>query len=141
MQQVLLQFEDIKPFLTKSSDIGPHTRPRLLLFFEDTQKLHYLKIELAAVVDWGEPFVKATYKLEGDGPLVFTCYEAVQEVIISIQVENIRNAKAMTIKRYFPKPYNLKKANSTCQAVYSTWFRILIYSLLFLLLYWADSTS
>ena len=46
MQQLLLQFGDIKPFLTKNSDIGPHTRPRLLSFFEDTRKLHHLKIEL-----------------------------------------------------------------------------------------------
>ena len=95
MQQLLLQFGDIKPFLTKNSDIGPHTRPRLLSFFEDTQKLHHLKIELAAVVDWGEPFVKATYNLEGDGPLAFTCYEAIQEVIASIQVENIPNIQAV----------------------------------------------
>ena len=95
MQQLLLQFGDIKPFLIKNSDIGPHTRPRLLSFFEDTQKLHHLKIELAAVVDWGEPFVKATYNLEGDGPLAFTCYEAIEEVITSIQVENIPNVQAV----------------------------------------------
>ena len=57
-------------------------------------KIHHLKIELAAVVDWGELFVKATYNLEGDGPLVFTCYEAIQEVISSIQVENIPNVLA-----------------------------------------------
>ena len=52
MQQLLLQFRDIKPFLIKNSDIGTHTGPRLLSLFEDTQKLHHLKIELADVVDW-----------------------------------------------------------------------------------------
>jgi hypothetical protein len=26
-----------------------------------------LQIELAAIVDWGEPFVKATYRLDSDG--------------------------------------------------------------------------
>jgi len=95
MQQLLVQFGDIKPFLTKNTEIGPHTRPRLLSFFEDTQKLNYLKIELAAVVDWGESFVKATYNLEGDGPLAFTCYEAIQTVIKSIQVSNIPNVQAV----------------------------------------------
>ena len=95
MQQLLLQFGDIKPFLIKNSDIGPHTRPKLLSFFEDTQKLHYLKIELATVVDWGEGFVKATYNLEGDGPLVFTYYEAIQAVVTSIQVANIPNVLAV----------------------------------------------
>jgi len=45
---------------TKNSDIGPHTRPKLYtrIFFEDTQKLHFLKIELAAVVDWGRAICK-----------------------------------------------------------------------------------
>ena len=51
MQQLLLQFEDIKPFLTKNSDIVPTTRPKLVLFFEDVKKLHCMKIELATVVD------------------------------------------------------------------------------------------
>ena len=34
-------------------------------------------VELAITVDAGEPFVKATYFLEGDGPLVFSCYEKI----------------------------------------------------------------
>ena len=106
-----------KTILTKNSDIGPHTRPRLLSFFEDTQKLHHLKIELATVADWGEPFVKATYNLEGDGPLAFTCFETIQKVVTSIQVKNIPNVQAVA-KRYFPKPYYPTKANNTCQAVH-----------------------
>ena len=57
VNQILVQFGDIKPFLLKNTDIGPSTRPKLLNFFEDSQKLKYLKIELAAVVDWGEVFV------------------------------------------------------------------------------------
>ena len=95
MQQLLVQFRDIKPFLVNNSDIGPSTRPKLLFFFDDSQKLNHLKIELAAVVDWGEPFVNATYKLEGDGPLAFTCYEAIQEVVTSIKVANIPNVQAV----------------------------------------------
>ena len=72
-----------------------HTRPRLLYFFKDTQKLPYLKIELAAVEDWGDPFVMITYILEGDGPLEFTCNEAIKEVIVLIQVENIPKVQAV----------------------------------------------
>jgi len=34
-------------------------------FFDDSQNLNHLKIELAAIVDCGEVFVKATYNLEG----------------------------------------------------------------------------
>ena len=50
---------------------------------------------MAAVVDWGEPFVKATYKLEADGPLAFTCYEVIQEIVTSIKVANIPNVQAV----------------------------------------------
>ena len=95
MQQLLVQFGEIKLFLVNNSDIGPSTRPKLLSFFDDPQKLNYLKIELAAVIDCGEPFVKATYKLEGDGPLAFICYEAIQEVVKSIKVANIPNVQAV----------------------------------------------
>ena len=95
VNQILVQFGDIKPFLLKNTDIGPSTRPKLLNFFEDSQKLKYLKIELAVVVDWGEAFVKATYNLESDGPLALICYETIQEVISSIQVGNIPNVQAI----------------------------------------------
>jgi len=95
MAQILVQFGDVKPFLQKNTDIGPATRPKLLAFFEDPQKLNHLKIELAAIVDWGEVFVKATYNLEGDGPLALTCFETIQEVKSSIQVGNIPNVQAI----------------------------------------------
>ena len=95
LSQILVQFGDVKPFLQKNTDIGPSTRPKLLAFFEDSQKLNHLKIELAAVVDWGEVFVKATYNLEGDGPLALTCYETIQEVISAVQVGNIPNVQAI----------------------------------------------
>ena len=47
------------------------------------------------VVDWSEAFVKATYNLEGDGPLALTCYETILEVISSIKVGNIPNVQAV----------------------------------------------
>ena len=34
-------------------------------------------VELAVTIDAGMPFVKATYNLEGDGPLALTCYETI----------------------------------------------------------------
>ena len=45
-------------------------------------------------MDWGEPFVKACYDLEGDGPLTFECYERVDRVLASIATENIPNVRA-----------------------------------------------
>ena len=52
----------------------------LILANKDT-----LKAELAAVIDAGEPLVKTTYYLEGDGPLSLNCYEAMTTVLISIR--------------------------------------------------------
>lgn len=67
LEQLLVQFGDVLPFL-QNEDIGsPVTKSKLLAFFTDAQKRAFLEIELAAVVDWGQPFVKATYSLEGDG--------------------------------------------------------------------------
>ena len=54
-----------------------------------------MKIKLAAVVDWGDVFINATYNLEGDNPLSLTCYETIQEVKSAIQVGNIPNVQAI----------------------------------------------
>ena len=75
INQAMVQFGEILPFLERNEDVGLATRQKLLPLLKDVQKCSILRIELAAVVDYGEPFVKATYNLEGDGDLVFTCYE------------------------------------------------------------------
>ena len=40
-----------------------------------------LQIEIAATVDWGDPFVKACYDLEMDSLLALECYEGVDCVV------------------------------------------------------------
>ena len=37
-------------------------------------------LELAAVVDVGEHFVKSTYNVEGGGPLSVTCFEEIMKL-------------------------------------------------------------
>ena len=54
----------------------------------DPQKKSSLQVELAVVIDVGEQFVKATYSLEGDGPLVFTCFEVLSAVDASSHLPN-----------------------------------------------------
>ena len=54
--------------------IGPARQPKLLAFFSDPQTRSKLQIEIAATVDWHEPFVKALYCFEGDDPLAQDCY-------------------------------------------------------------------
>ena len=69
-------------FLEENPDLAPATRRKLLSILQDSQKNSKLQLELAAVIDAGEPFVKATYKLEGDGALVFSCFD----VLASLEV-------------------------------------------------------
>ena len=64
-------FGDVQSFLNHENKFSSSTREKLAGHFSDHQKLNTLKVELAAIVDAGKPFVQATYKLEGDGPLVF----------------------------------------------------------------------
>ena len=39
-------------------------------------------VELVVSVDTGEPFVKVTYKLEGDGALAHECYAQSKQLVI-----------------------------------------------------------
>lgn len=61
----------------------------------DTSKRGLLKLELAAVIDLGSHFVKATYNLEGDGPLVLKCYEIIEEVKAALQAAHYPNVTAV----------------------------------------------
>ena len=61
--------------------------------FTDTQKRAVLEIELAAVIDWGKPFVTATYSLEGDGPLIVSGYDIVETIKSTICVSDTSNVR------------------------------------------------
>ena len=94
-KQLMVQFGDLEEFLTSNSDISPTTRTKLLSFFSDSSKKANLQIELAATVDYGEPFVKAMYQLEGDGPLAIECYEPVECVSHSVELAYAPNIEAV----------------------------------------------
>ena len=70
----------------------------LLGIIHDSDKLAHLKIELAAelaaTVDIGEPFIKACYCLEGDGPLALHCYESVEKLLTSVRIGHMPNVNA-----------------------------------------------
>ena len=61
-------------------------------------KMSRLKVELAAVIDAGEQFVKATYLLERDGPLALKCYEIVHNLFAGIHVQHFPNLLAVAQK-------------------------------------------
>ena len=54
-----------------------------------------LQIELAAIIDAGAPLVKATYNLEGDGPLVWQCHEQISTVLNAINTAHYPNVTAV----------------------------------------------
>ena len=43
---------------------------------------------MAAIIDWGKPFVTATYSLEGDGPLIVSGYDIVETIKSAICVSD-----------------------------------------------------
>ena len=57
--------------------------------------MHTFKVELAAVIDAGKPFVEATYKLESDGLVVFDCYDIISSLNISVKREIYPNVQAI----------------------------------------------
>ena len=97
LQQLMVQFGDILKLLEDNKDIGPATRPKLLQIMTDPQSSFLLKIELAAVVDFGEQFVKATYRLEGDGPIAVECYEIIATLKAAIHTGYYPNVEAVTL--------------------------------------------
>ena len=83
--QLMVQFGDVARFVEEAKDtkVCPQLLPQLQAILSNPQRLMNLKLELAATIDVGEHFVKATYLLEGDGPLIFACYEKLSAVFLS----------------------------------------------------------
>lgn len=79
----------------KHTEISPATRGKLLSMLRDSDEKKYLMVELAATIDAATPFVKATYNLEGDGPLAFTCYEAISTLNVAARQAHYPNLEAV----------------------------------------------
>lgn len=95
--QLLVQFGDIKKFLEEAIavNVGPQLVPQIQAILSDPQRLISLKLELAITIDLGEHFVKTTYFLEGDGPLVFSCYEKLSAIARVCQAPHFPNVRAI----------------------------------------------
>lgn len=91
---VMQYFGDVEPFLRENENMAPSCRRHLLEIFDDPVSARDLEIELAAMIDAGQHFVSATYYLEGDGPLAFTCYERLSTLAHAVAVESYPNTEA-----------------------------------------------
>ena len=67
MKSAMTMFGEVELFLSAHDDIAPATCSKLRTILADPAQRSSLLLELAATVDTGEPLVKATYNLEGDG--------------------------------------------------------------------------
>ena len=96
-KHVLEQFGDVPRFRQEAAaeKIAPNIVPQLQDLLSDPESLVNLKLELAVIIDVGEHFVKATYFLEGDGPLVVSCYEKLQAVAEACQAPYFPNVRAV----------------------------------------------
>lgn len=76
--------------IEEAADVGPQLLPQLQAIFFDPERVIKLKLELAITIDVAENFVKATFYLEGDGPL-----EKLHVVAQACQAPQIPNVRAV----------------------------------------------
>ena len=95
IKQVHDLFGDIPDFLD-TADLPVVTRRKLIDVCSQPQQQALLKIELAATVDGMEPFVKATYNLEGDGSLALRVYQELRTVESSMAIAYYPNITAVS---------------------------------------------
>ena len=79
MKQMSNLFGDVVKFIWESEE-NSATRRRLRQCVDDLPTRARLQMQLAATVEFGEPFVQATYRLEGDGPLSMKVYEEMRSL-------------------------------------------------------------
>ena len=84
---MLKTFSDVKKF-SERNGLPPATSTKLLQVPDDPAKTKKLKIKIATTVDAMEPFVKATHKLEGDGPLSLEAYQKLSIIFASVPTQH-----------------------------------------------------
>lgn len=99
-------FGEVHPFL-ENNDLPP--AQKLLDILNDPPKNRKLQMELAITIDFGEPFVKATYRLEGDGPLALNAYEEIAALHATISTQHFPNTNAVATKLSSNRPTSNKQ--------------------------------
>ena len=87
---------------TLRGNIPPYVSMMILVLQQDPSCCLSLLISRSLLsssltVDWGEPFVKATYFLEGDGPLALECYEAIQKFFETLPYSECASSSTTTL--------------------------------------------
>ena len=87
-------FGDVTTFL-QNDDLPSTTVTKMSEILNNPGMCRKFKIELAVTVDAMAAFVKATYNLEGDGPLALMAYECVRCLYAHITTEYFPNVSAV----------------------------------------------
>ena len=87
-------FADVCTFLIHD-ELPSTTTRKLLAIIENAASMRKLQMELAVTVDTMEPFVQATYDLEGDGPLVLYTYQKIKSLYAHITLRHHPNVVAV----------------------------------------------
>ena len=66
IDQLCRRFGEVQTFLDDNGDVAPKTMDHIRVIFNDEECRKELQLEMAAVVDAGQHFVRATYSLGGD---------------------------------------------------------------------------
>ena len=82
-------------FHSNTEEFLAATRSKLLQFTANPQKQCFLRVELTAAIDAGRLFVQATYKLEGDGPLAFNCFEVIGCLMAAVNMAHYPNVRVV----------------------------------------------
>ena len=96
MHQLFKSFGDLIPFL-QNPELTSTACTKMLAILNNPPQLRKLQMELAIMVDAMEPFVKATYILEGDGALALTTYGQIDALYQSIALQHYPNVVAKTL--------------------------------------------
>ena len=110
IHQLHNSFGDVPVFL-HGNDLPSATTGKLLKILEDEPTCRKLKMELAIMVDAMELFVKATYLLEGDGPLALVVYQQLSLLYSHISTEYYPNVAAVA------KLLSRGKSTHECQLI------------------------
>ena len=94
LKQMHDAFGDVCTFLG-NRDLPTTTTTKMTDILNSPANSRKLKIELAVIVDVMDPFVRATYNLEGDRPLSITAYGCVHSFYEHISVRHFPNVNAV----------------------------------------------
>ena len=76
-------------------DLPTTSSTKLVEVLNDPPKCRKLKLELAITLDSMEPFVRATYNLEGDGMLAMFAYQQISKLKSAVISEHYPNVNAL----------------------------------------------